>query len=62
MEGAVVAKIAYHEKIPSIVLRVISDYANEKSLMDFTEFLEIYEKYALKFIESLLYNMVNNRI
>lgn len=57
MEGAAISQVAAQEKIPSLVLRVISDSADDESSIDFSDFLNIYEKYAWKFIESLLNSM-----
>ena len=43
MEGAAVAQVATQEQIPFVVIRVISDNANEESELDFNYFLEDYK-------------------
>lgn len=40
MEGAAVAQVAYEYNLPFIVIRVISDKANDNSLIDFPRFIE----------------------
>ena len=40
MEGAAVAQVAYEYDLPFIVIRVISDKANDDSLIDFPLFIE----------------------
>ena len=40
MEGAAVAQVAYEYDLPFIVIRVISDKADNESLIDFPQFIE----------------------
>ncbi len=40
MEGAAVAQVAYEYDLPFIVIRIISDKANDDSLIDFPRFIE----------------------
>ena len=54
MEGAAVAQVATQEKIPFVVIRVISDNANEESEMDFNKFLEDYKIESWNLINSIL--------
>lgn len=59
MEGAAIAQIAFQEKIPSIVLRVISDSADSESSYDFPTFINSYKNYSWYIIEALLKNLDN---
>ena len=43
MEGASVAQVAIQEKIPWLIIRVISDSADDSSYQDFDEFIQIYK-------------------
>lgn len=54
MEGAAFAQVAFQEKINWIILRVISDEANDSADIDFSEFLEKYRKYSWELIKSFL--------
>ena len=54
MEGGAVAQVAIQEKIPFVIVRVISDNANEESEMDFKNFLEDYKIQSWKLINSIL--------
>lgn len=40
MEGAAVAQVAYEYQLPFVVIRVISDKANDESIVDFPRFIE----------------------
>ena len=57
MEGAAVAQVATQEQIPFVVIRVISDNANEESELDFNKFLEDYKIESWKLINSILYEI-----
>ena len=46
MEGAAVAQVAEQEKIPWIVIRVISDSADTNASSNFEEFIEKYQNYS----------------
>ncbi len=54
MEGAAFAQVACQENIDWIILRVISDEANDSADIDFNEFLEKYKTYSWKLINSFL--------
>lgn len=54
MEGAAVAQVATQENIPFVVIRVISDNANDESGIDFNKFLEDYKIESWKLINSIL--------
>ena len=54
MEGAAVAQVAEQEGIPWLVLRVISDGADESAAESFENFIKRYEQQAWRLIEALL--------
>ena len=54
MEGAAFAQVACQEKINWIILRVISDSANESADIDFNKFLEKYKSCSWELIDSFL--------
>ncbi|MEC7248791.1 MAG: 5'-methylthioadenosine/adenosylhomocysteine nucleosidase [Cyanobacteriota bacterium] len=54
MEGAAVAQVAEQEGIPWLVLRVISDGADEAAAQSFEDFLQRYEQQAWRLIEALV--------
>ena len=54
MEGAAVAQVAYQEKIPFLIVRVISDSADEEAALKFNEFLKLYEKHSWNLIKIFL--------
>ncbi len=54
MEGAAVAQVCYEYNIPFTVIRTISDTADDKSSIDFPEFIKsISSKYSMCIIEHL---------
>lgn len=55
MEGAAVAQVAYEYDVPFIVIRVISDKANDDSLIDFPHFIE---KVASHFTAGIIKRLV----
>ncbi len=57
MEGASVAQVAYQEGIPWVIVRVISDSADEKAADNFNIFLEKYKELSWNLIETLLRNI-----
>ena len=54
MEGAAVAQVAYQERIPWLIVRVISDEADNNADQTFNEFLLDYQKFSWDLICSLL--------
>ena len=54
MEGASVAQVALQEGIPWIIVRVISDEADESAHQSFNKFLEIYKQYAWNILKVIL--------
>ena len=55
MEGAAVAQVAYEYDLPFIVIRVISDKADNESLIDFPRFIE---KVASHFTAGIIKRLV----
>tara|TARA_Y200000002_G_scaffold378632_1_gene386399 strand:+ start:1533 stop:2285 length:753 start_codon:yes stop_codon:yes gene_type:complete len=58
MEGAAFAQVAFQEKIPWLVIRVISDEADHSAAQNFSDFLKEYEHYSWYLINSLLRNFL----
>lgn len=55
MEGAAVAQVCFEYNIPYIIIRIISDEANETSVVDFKEFvIQIASKFGVAIIEKLI--------
>lgn len=54
MEGAAVAQVAIQEKTPWIILRVISDNADNSAPQNFNDFLKDYELQSCKLIEAIV--------
>ena len=54
MEGAAVAQVAIQENIPWIILRVISDNADDSAPQNFNYFLKEYEEHSCKIIELII--------
>ena len=54
MEGAAVAQVAHQEGIPWLVIRVISDGADNSAEQTFIDFLEKYKKCSWDLINALL--------
>ena len=59
MEGGAVAQVAEQEGIPWLLIRVISDGADESTAQSFTEFVQVYEQQAWRLIEALLRRLNN---
>lgn len=57
MEGASVAQVCFSENIPWLVVRVISDSANDNAVIDFNDFVAEYESKSCLIIQSLLKNI-----
>lgn len=60
MEGCSVAQVAYQEGVPWIILRVISDSANESAPKDFNAFLKIYNEISPILIKIILENFLKS--
>ena len=58
MEGAAFAQVAQQEKIDWIVMRVISDGANEESSEDFNNFLKKYKFKSFELIRCFLNSLI----
>ena len=56
MEGAAVAQVSYQEKIPFLIVRVISDNADENAANNFQDFINQYNKHSWDLIKVLLKN------
>ena len=54
MEGAAFAQVADQENVPWVVMRVISDSADENADSEFSEFLEKYKFKAFDLIKQIL--------
>ena len=54
MEGAAVAQVAVQEEVPWLIVRVISDEADDSASQDFTDFLKNYQNYSWNLIKTLL--------
>ena len=57
MEGAAVAQVAYQERIPFLIVRVISDSADEEASLKFSEFIKLYEIHSWNLIKIFLSNL-----
>ena len=58
MEGGAIAQVATQENIPWLVVRTISDSADEEASVEFSVFLERYKKLSWCFINNLLESCV----
>lgn len=59
MEGAAVAQVCYEHKVPFIVIRTISDTADEKSHIDFPRFIsKVSSQYSVLIIQHLYKNHI----
>ena len=54
MEGAAVAQVATQEKIPFLIVRVISDNANDQAPNTFEEFIYFYKNFSWLIIKVIL--------
>jgi adenosylhomocysteine nucleosidase len=55
MEGAAVAQVCFEYKIPYVIIRTISDEANENSVIDFNEFVtQVASKFGVAIIQKLI--------
>jgi adenosylhomocysteine nucleosidase len=56
MEGAAVAQVCFEYKIPYVIIRTISDEANESSVVDFNEFVtHVASKFGVAIIKKLIH-------
>ena len=60
MEGAAVAQVCHQENIPWIIIRVISDDADDDASTDFNEFVTNYEKYSWNLVALILKSISKN--
>jgi adenosylhomocysteine nucleosidase len=55
MEGAAVAQVCFEYNIPYVVIRTISDEANDNSAVDFKEFVsQVASRFGVEIIKKLL--------
>ena len=54
MEGAAFAQVAFQEKVDWLVMRVISDEANENASTDFSKFIYEYKSKSFDIIKLFL--------
>jgi adenosylhomocysteine nucleosidase len=55
MEGAAVAQVCFEYNIPFVIIRTISDAANESSPIDFNEFVnQVASKFGVAIIQALI--------
>tara|TARA_B100000941_G_C28503598_1_gene555831 strand:- start:1548 stop:2300 length:753 start_codon:yes stop_codon:yes gene_type:complete len=54
MEGAAVAQVAVQERIPCLIVRVISDNANNDAPSTFEEFIKLYQNHSWLIIEVII--------
>ena len=59
MEGAAIAQVDFKENVDWMVLRVISDNANENASYDFNEFLDLFKSKSFFMIKGLLSALLN---
>ena len=59
MEGGAVAQVCHQENIPWLLIRVISDSADEEASEKFEDFLEKYNKNSATLISILLEGLSN---
>lgn len=55
MEGASVAQVASMNEIPFVIIRAISDKANEEATMSFTEFTKLASEQSYKLVSEMLH-------
>ena len=54
MEGAAIGQVAYLNKIPFLIIRAISDKADNSASMDYEEFVKQAIKHTINLIEAIL--------
>ena len=58
MEGAAFAQVAYQEEVDWMVMRIISDEANENASIDFSKFINEYKTTSFEIIKLFLQALV----
>ena len=59
MEGAAFAQVAFQERVNWLVLRIISDGANENASNDFNKFLKQYKLKSFDLIKCVINLLAN---
>ena len=54
MEGAAIAQAAYLNGVPFVVLRAISDKADDSANMDYPEFEKLAVRHSVRLVKGLL--------
>ena len=55
MEGAAVAQVCFEYNIPCVIIRTISDEANDNSVVDFKEFVsEVASRFGVEITQKLI--------
>nr|WP_315249980.1 5'-methylthioadenosine/adenosylhomocysteine nucleosidase [uncultured Flavobacterium sp.] len=55
MEGAAVMQVCFEYDIPCVIIRIISDTANENSVVDFNQFIaQVASKFSVEIIQKLV--------
>ena len=54
MEGAAIAQAAYLNGVPFVVLRAISDKADDSAEMDYSEFEKLAVEHSVRLVKGLL--------
>ena len=62
MEGAAVAQVGEQENVPWIIIRVISDEADENASENFQKFISSYKKYSWNLVTEILKSLTNDLI
>ena len=62
MEGAAVAQVGEQENVPWIIIRVISDGADENASENFQKFISSYKKYSWNLVTEILKSLPNDLI
>ena len=60
MEGAAVAQTAYLNQLPLVVIRSISDKADEEADVSFVEFAEVAAKHSYKIVTAMLEKIISS--
>ena len=60
MEGAAVAQVAYLNQLPFVIIRSISDKADEEADISFNKFAKIAAQHSYKIVISILKNLISS--